>query len=68
MDETFEVSFNIKNTSSVDSDETSQIYMSAPSQLPEDGSKFALKTLVGFERVYVKAGGTVAVSVVLPLR
>ena len=45
----------IKNTGSMDSDEVPQVYLGAPSQIP-DGAQFPVRALAGFDRVHLKAG------------
>ena len=60
------VSVDIKNTGSVDSDEVPQIYLGAPGKIPE-GVQFPVRALVGFDRVFVAAGQTRNVTLhVLP--
>ena len=49
------VMVTIKNTGAVDSDEVPQVYVSAPEPAPA-GVQFAVRTLVGFDRVQIKAG------------
>lgn len=58
------VSFQVTNTGDMKSDEVPQVYLSAPSVVPA-GVQFAVKTLVGFERIYLKPGekGNVAIHV-----
>jgi len=61
-----DVSVDIKNTGSVDSDEVPQIYLGAPGKIPE-GVQFPVRALVGFDRVFVTAGQTRNVTLrVLP--
>ena len=62
-----EVSFDLKNTGSVASDEVPQVYLGAPSSRPE-GADFAVHALAAFARVHVEAGQTKSVTVHLPLR
>jgi beta-glucosidase len=59
--EVINLTFNIKNTGSYDSDEVSQLYVSFPDSKVERPAK-ALK---GFIRTYVPRGGTVVVSIPL---
>jgi beta-glucosidase len=61
------VSFHVKNTGLVDSDEVPQVYLGAPDPVPEDG-KFPVKALVGFERVNISSGKTANVVVKLSVR
>jgi beta-glucosidase len=51
----------IKNTGSVDSDEVPQVYLGAPSEIP-DGVQFPVRALVGFDRVHLKAGEAKSVT------
>ena len=57
----YEVSFYIANTGSMDAYETAQVYVGDP----EASVKRPLKELKGYEKVFVKAGETVRVSVEL---
>jgi beta-glucosidase len=50
-----DVTVNIKNTGSMDSDEVPQVYLGAPSNIPE-GVQFPVRALVGFDRVHFKNG------------
>jgi beta-glucosidase len=59
--EVINLTFNIKNTGSYDTDEVSQLYVSFPDSKVERPAK-ALK---GFIRTYVPRGGTVVVSIPL---
>jgi beta-glucosidase len=49
------VSLTIKNTGTVASDEVPQVYLGAPSAIPE-GVKFPVRALVGFYRTHLAAG------------
>ena len=57
----YEVSFDIANTGSMDAYETAQVYVGDP----EASVKRPLKELKGYEKIFVKAGETVRVSVEL---
>ena len=57
----YEVSFDIATTGSMDAYETAQVYVGDP----EASVKRPLKELKGYEKVFVKAGETVRVSVEL---
>lgn len=57
----YEVSFDIANTGGMDAYETAQVYVGDP----EASVKRPLKELKGYEKVFVKAGETVRVSVEL---
>ena len=50
-----DVKVTIKNTGGVDSDEVPQVYLGAPSEVPE-GVKFPVRALAGFDRVHLAAG------------
>ena len=50
-----DVSVNIKNTGAMDSDEVPQVYLGAPSAIP-DGVQFPKRALVGFDRAHLKSG------------
>jgi beta-glucosidase len=50
-----DVSVAIKNTGSEDSDEVPQVYLGAPSQIP-DGVKFPVRALVAFDRIHLAVG------------
>ena len=44
-----------------------QVYIDAPKQAP-DGIQFAVKALIGFDRVSLKAGETRSVTIHVPAR
>ncbi len=50
-----DVSVAIKNTGSADSDEVPQVYLGAPSQIP-DGVQFPVRSLAAFDRIHLAAG------------
>jgi beta-glucosidase len=50
-----DVKVMIKNTGGVDSDEVPQVYLGAPSEIP-DGVNFPVRALAGFDRVHLAAG------------
>ncbi len=50
-----DVKVTIKNTGGVDSDEVPQVYLGAPSKIP-DGVNFPVRALAGFDRVHLAAG------------
>jgi beta-glucosidase len=50
-----DVRVTIKNTGGVDSDEVPQVYLGAPSEIPE-GVNFPVRALAGFDRVRLAAG------------
>jgi len=61
------VDFKLTNSGHVAGDEVPQLYLSAPQHTVE-GAEFAPQTLVGFDRVSLKAGETRDVSIIVPLR
>jgi beta-glucosidase len=62
-----DVSFQLKNTGSVASDEVPQVYLGAPNPGP-GGADFAVRALAVFERVHLDAGQSQPVTFHLPLR
>jgi len=50
-----DVTVTIKNSGGVKSDEVPQVYLGAPSVIP-DGVQFPVRALVGFDRVHLAAG------------
>ncbi|MCL2658981.1 MAG: glycoside hydrolase family 3 C-terminal domain-containing protein [Acidobacteriaceae bacterium] len=62
-----DISFKIKNTGEVDSDETPQIYLEAPAKVPGD-AQFAKRALAAFTRIHLRAGETQTVQLHIPLR
>ena len=50
-----DVKVKIKNTGSTDSDEVPQVYLGAPSEVPE-GVQFPVRALAAFDRVHLAAG------------
>jgi beta-glucosidase len=50
-----DVKVTIKNSGGVGSDEVPQVYLGAPSTIP-DGVQFPVRALVGFDRVHLAAG------------
>jgi beta-glucosidase len=63
----FDVTVAIRNTGSVDSDEVPQVYLGAPSDIPE-GVQFPVRALVAFDRVNIPAGQTRTVTLHVPPR
>lgn len=59
------VSFTLKNTGSVASDEVPQVYLGKP-ESPQSGD-FAEHTLVAFDRVHLAAGESRAVTITVPM-
>jgi beta-glucosidase len=62
-----DVTVEIRNTGGVDSDEVPQVYLGAPSEIP-DGVQFPVSTLAAFDRVHIPAGETKKVTLHVPLR
>lgn len=62
-----DVTVQIKNTGSVDSDEVPQVYLGAPATAPE-GVQFPVRALAAFDRVHVPAGQTKIVTMHVPFR
>jgi beta-glucosidase len=62
-----DVSVDIKNTGSADSDEVPQVYLGAPSQVPA-GVQFPVRALAAFDRVHFDAGQSKTVTLHVPLR
>ncbi|UWZ83384.1 beta-glucosidase [Occallatibacter riparius] len=62
-----DVTVKIKNTGSVASDEVPQVYIGAPSQIPE-GVQFATRALAAFDRVHIGTGQTKTVTMHVPER
>ncbi len=50
-----DVKVSIKNTGPVASDEVPQVYLGAPSEIP-DGVQFPVRALVAFDRIHLKPG------------
>ena len=62
-----DVTFQLKNTGRVASDEVPQVYLGAPTQRPP-GADFAVRALAAFRRVHLDAGQSQSVTIHLPLR
>jgi beta-glucosidase len=62
-----DVSFRLRNTGGVASDEVPQVYLAAPSRAPQ-GAQFAPRALVAFDRVNVPAGEAKDVTLHVPRR
>ena len=56
-----DVHVNIKNTGSAASDEVPQVYLGAPSDIP-DGVQFPVRALVAFDRIHLAPGESKAVT------
>jgi beta-glucosidase len=62
-----DVSVKIKNSGSMESDEVPQVYLSAPSDIPE-GVQFPVRALVAFDRVHLGGGDSKTVKLHVELR
>lgn len=62
-----DVTFDVRNTGGMDSDEVPQAYLGSPSNAPA-GVQFPVRTLVAFDRVNIPAGETRSVTLHVPLR
>ncbi len=60
------VSFTLKNTGPVASDEVPQVYLGQPQQ-PQSGD-FAVHTFVAFDRVHLAAGESRTITIAVPAR
>ncbi len=56
-----DVSVSIKNSGSMASDEVPQVYLGAPSEIPE-GVQFPVRALVAFDRIHLNAGESKTVT------
>jgi beta-glucosidase len=61
------VQVTIKNTGSVASDEVPQVYLGAPSEIPE-GVQFPVRALAAFNRIRLNPGESRTVTLHVPLR
>lgn len=61
------VTFSVTNTGRLAGDEVPQVYLDAPRQ-PPPGAQFAVRTLVGFDRITLDAGETKRVTIRVPPR
>jgi beta-glucosidase len=62
-----DVTFQLKNTGNVASDEVPQIYLGAPAKRTK-GVDFAVHALAAFDRIHLEAGQSHSVSIHVPLR
>lgn len=62
-----DVSVQINNTGGMDSDEVPQVYLGAPTGIPE-GVQFPVRAFVGFDRVHLAQGETKIVTIHVPER
>ena len=62
-----DVTVTIHNTGPVASDEVPQVYLGAPSHIP-DGVQFPVTALAAFDRIYIPAGDSRTVTLHVPLR
>jgi beta-glucosidase len=61
------VTFNIKNTGNVDSDEVAQVYLGAPNAVP-NGVQFPVRVLAAFDRIHLAAGESKTITLQVPAR
>lgn len=61
------VRFSIENVGNVYGDEVPQVYLGAPAN-PPAGAQFAVRALVGFDRIGLKPGETKQLTIHVPLR
>lgn len=66
-DNGLDVTVQIKNTGAVASDEVPQVYIGAPSDIP-DGVQFPVRALAAFDRVRINPGETKTVMLHVPER
>jgi len=64
----FDVSFHLRNTGSVASDEVPQVYLDAPEKPQGHSAQFAVHALVAFDRVRLKPDETKALTLHVPSR
>lgn len=62
-----DVSVNIKNTGSMESDEVPQVYLGAPSEIPS-GVQFPVRALAAFDRIHLASGESKTVILHVPER
>jgi beta-glucosidase len=62
-----DVRVRIRNTGAVDSDEVPQVYLGAPSEIP-DGVRFPVSALAAFDRIHFSAGENKIVTLHVPAR
>ena len=62
-----DVSFRLRNSGGVASDEVPQVYLAAPARVPQ-GAQFAPRALAAFERVNIAPGETKDVALHVPRR
>ena len=62
-----DVSVDIKNIGTVDSDEVPQVYLGAPKRIPA-GVQFPVRALAAFERINIPAGSSRRVTLHVPFR
>ena len=61
------VTFNIRNTGNVESDEVPQVYLGAPIDVPK-GVQFPVRALAAFDRIHLAAGQSKTVTLQVPMR
>ena len=63
-----DVSFSLRNTGKIASDEVPQVYLDAPNRRLGNGVQFAVRALAAFDRVHLEAGQSRNVTLRVPLR
>jgi beta-glucosidase len=66
-DSGLDIRVHIRNTGTVDSDEVPQVYLGAPSEIP-DGVQFPVRALAAFDRIHLSAGEGKTVTLHVPAR
>jgi beta-glucosidase len=62
-----DIGVHIRNSGTVDSDEVPQVYLGAPSEIP-NGVQFPVRALVAFDRIHLSAGEGRTVTLHVSLR
>lgn len=63
-----DVSFTLRNTGHVASDEVPQVYLDAPQNHPDRKAQFAVHALGVFDRIHLNAGQSQKITMHVPLR
>jgi beta-glucosidase len=63
-----DVSFRLRNSGAVASDEVPQVYLDAPEKSQSQSAQFAVRALVAFDRVYLNPGEAKALTLHVPNR
>jgi beta-glucosidase len=67
-DGALDVSFRLRNSGAVASDEVPQVYLDAPEKPQGQSAQFAVHTLIAFDRVHLNAGETKVIVLHVPNR